>query len=407
LAFLNKLQNRFYDIDLPAAFTKEQAEELYTKAIKEALEPYMKLKEISMEKIKAILDDKEGVMAILLKQGAEITKLKNEGGSNRPESIKEQIAKWHEANKADIASIQGGQKRDLPEIKLKAPITMENSASLGGSAYLPNVQVLPGVINLIRKSPTFWERLLKPATKANPLVWINKHNKQGSAAFTSEGSTKSQASFELQTETSSPVKITEYMKISTEMLNDIDYIAGVIQNELAYEVDMSSNTGVLTGSGVAPNPKGVTLVAAAYALPGLSGIVAPNNVDAIIAAVAMLRSLNFLGQLTAYINPIDKAQLDLSKTLTGQYVNLSGVTPDCEIVVDNNIAQGYLLIGDMNKYRIQMYQDFYVQWGFVNDDFIKNLVTVIGERRFHQWVSQNEAAAFVYDQFATIRAAIS
>jgi hypothetical protein len=359
-----------------------------------------------MEKVKALLDDKEGVMAILVKQGQEITKLKSIGRSEEATPVREQVAMWVEANKEKIASIQNHQKADLPELRLKV-ITMLESASLGGSAYLPNVQVLPGVIDLIRRKPTFWDRLLKPSTKANPLVWVNKYNKLGNAAFTAEGDLKSQASFELQTESSVPRKTTEYMKVSTEMLNDIDYLTGVITNELRYEVDMSSNLDVLTGSGVAPHPKGVTLYGAAFALPTLNGIIAPNNTDAIVAAIAMLRSLNFTGQLTAFLNPIDNAQMKLAKGLNGQYVNPNGVQVDCEIVEDNNIAAGYLLIGDMSKYHIQMYQDFFVQWGWENQDFTKNLITVIGERRFHQWVSGNETAAFVYDQFATIRAAIA
>lgn len=409
LKFMNDLEKRFEGIEIPVGFTKEQAEELYTKAIQKELEPYIKMKEISMDKIKALLDDKDGVMAILVKQGEEITRLKAAGGStvDKPESVRKQVEMWVEKNKADIDMIKAGQKRDLPELRIKAAITMLESASLGGSAYLPNVQVLPGVIDLIRVQPTFWDRLLKPATKANPLVWVNKTNKQGNAEFTAEGAIKPQASFELSTESSVPRKTAEFMKISTEMLSDIDYLTGLIQDELRYEVDTSSNKDVLTGSGVAPHPKGVTLYGAAFALPSLNGVIAANNTDAIVAAVAMLRSLNFNGKITAYMNPIDKAQMDLAKTLTGQYVNSVGVPVDAEIVSDNNIAAGYLLIGDMSKYHIQMYQDFFVQWGWENQDFTKNLITVIGERRFHQWVSANETGAFIYDQFATIRAAIS
>lgn len=414
LIFMQKLQKRFADLEIPEGFTKEAAEELYTKAIQKALEPYMAMKEISMDKIKALLDDKEGVMAILVKQGQEITKLKTVGRSEEAEPIRKQVEMWVAANKEAITAIKGDGPNDnarkqmnLPELRIKAPATMLESTHFGGSAYLPNVQVLPGIIDLIRKAPTFWDRLLKPGTKANPLVWVNKYNKQGNADFTAEGALKSQASFELQTESSVPRKVTEYMKVSTEMLNDVDYLTGVITNELRYEVDMASNTAVLTGTGVAPYPKGVTLYGAAYALPTLNGVVAPNNADAIVATIAMLRSLNFNGKLTAFINPIDNAQMKLSKGLNGQYVNPNGVQIDAEIVEDNNIAAGYLLIGDMSKYHIQMYQDFYVQWGWENQDFTKNLITVIGERRFHQWVSGNETAAFVYDQFATIRAAIA
>lgn len=410
LKFMTDLQARFADLEIPDAFTKEQAEAMYTKSIQDALAPYMVMKEISMEKVKALLDDKEGVMAILLKQGAEITKLKAGGVPGKTESVRDQVAMWVESNKSAIEDIVNKRKsHDLPELKIKAPITMTEGASMSASTFavLPNIQVMPGIIDLVRVQPTFWSRLIKGATKANPLVWINKYNKQGNAAYTAEGALKSQASFELLPESSVPKKTTEYMKISTEMLNDIDYLSSVITQELAYEVDMSSNSGVLIGTGVGVNPKGVTLYGAAYALPGLNGILAANNADAIRAAIAQLRSLNFGGRLTAYINPIDAAVMDLSKDLNGTYVNRALLQLDADIVQDNNIPIGQLLIGDMSKYHVMMYQDFYIQWGWENQDFTKNLITVIGERRFHQWVATNETGAFIYDTFANIKAALA
>lgn len=406
LKFMKDLEKRFEEIKIEG-LSEDQVKVLHTKAINEALEPYLKFKALNLEELVKLLDKEKGIDAILKAQGEEINKLKGIGKDPANKSTRDMVEEWVTKNKSVIDDIKAGTRRDLPELKVKAAATMLESTHFGGSAYLPNVQVLPGYIDLIRKKPTFWDRLLKPATKANPLVWVNKYNKQGNAAFTAEGALKSQASFELQTESSVPRKTTEYMKVSTEMLNDVDYLTGMITQELQYEVDMSSNTDVLTGSGVAPHPKGVTLYAGAYSLATITGVIAPNNTDAMVAAVAQLRSLNFTGALTAYINPIDNAQRKLSKALTGEYTNNLQVPVDAEIVEDNNIAVGYLLIGDMSKYHIQMYQDFFVQWGWENQDFTKNLVTVIGERRFHQWVSSNETAAFIYDTFANIKTAIA
>lgn len=403
LKFVTDLEKRFEEISIKSGLSEEEATALHTKALNDALAPYTKLKGIDPEKVEEMLKLKQTI----IDQGVEITKLKNLGRAPENVSVRAQVEEWVTKNKGLIDNIKSGQKQDLPEFKIKAAATMLESTHFGGSTYLPNVQVLPGYIDLVRVQPTFWGRLLKPATKANPLVWVNKYNKQGNAAFTTEGNLKSQASFELQTESSVPRKVTEYMKVSTEMLSDVDYLTGMITQELQYEVDIASNTAALTGTGVAPQPKGVTLYAAAYTLATIVGVTAPNNSDAIRAAIAQLRSTNFTGKLTAYVNPVDAAQMDLSKTLTGQYANMVNLKLDCDVIEDNNIAVGYLLIGDMSKYHIQMYQDFFVQWGWENQDFTKNLITVIGERRFHQWVSSNETGAFIYDTFANIRAAIA
>jgi len=77
------------------------------------------------------------------------------------------------------------------------------------------------------------------------------------------------------------------------------------------------------------------------------------------------------------------------------------------VIEDNNIAAGYLLIGDMTRYKILMFQDFFVRWGFDSDDFSKNLVTMIAEMRFHQTFGANDAGAFIYDTFANIKTAIA
>lgn len=329
-------------------------------------------------------------------------------------SIREQIQKWMTDNKTAIEGVRaGGSAPSLPVLHLRAPATMMVSTSLNASAYLPNVQVDPTVIDLVRIQPTFWDGLTKGRTAANPFVWVNKVNKEGNAQFIGEGVLKPLASFQLETESSVPKKVAERMKASTELLYDVPGMESLIRDELAYEVKMAANTAVLTGTVSATSPAGVTTLASAYTLTTVK-TTNPNNFDAIRAAVAQLRSLNFNGTITAYVNPIDAANMDLTKAVdSGVYMLPPFTTPDgtriagVRIIEDNNIAVGYLLIGDFSYYKIKMYQDFFVSWGWENDDFSRNLVTVIGEMRFHQYMSSNHAGAFIYDTFANIKTAIT
>jgi len=327
--------------------------------------------------------------------------------------VRSQVAAWMESNKKQIEGVRDGVRADLPQLQIRAAATMLESTNLGGSAYLPRPGVQPGVIDLVRTQPTFWDRLTKGRTNLNPYIWVNKTNKQGNAAFIGEGVLKPLASFELSTESSVPKKVAERMKASTELLYDVDGMTSMIENELRFEVMVAANAAVLTGTASATNPKGVTKYASLFTLTTLDPVVAANNADAIRAAKAQLASLNFNGPITAYANPIDIANMELAKSTEGVYVIPPFVTSDgtriggVTVIEDNNIAVGYLLIGDMSKYKVLMYQDFFVQWGWENDDFSKNLVTVIGEMRFHQWVSANHAGAFIYDTFANIKTALT
>jgi len=375
-------------------------------------------KDIDLNQIKEMLgDDPKSIRSILKMHGATLTELKNRGGAPEDLSIRGQIATWMETNKEAIKDVK--TRRALPALHIRAAVSMLESTQFSSNPtpivqpYLPRPGLQPGIVDLIRVMPTFWDYLTKGATKLNPYIWVNKHNAQGAATFTAEGALKPLGSFELETENSTPKKITERMKVSTELLSDIDGMTSEVQNELIYQVKTAANAGSLTGTGVGVNPKGITLYAAPYTLASITGVIAPNNADAVRAAIAQLRVLNFNGALTAFMNPADVATMDLEKSLQGQYVLPPFTTPNGRIIAatpvveDNNIAQGYLLIGDMSKYRVLMYEDFFLAWGWENDDFTKNLTTVIGEMRFHQFVSDNHTAGFIYDTFANIKAAIA
>lgn len=389
--------------------TRATKEELQSK-VTEAMKPYESL---DLEGLRSMTDKETGVMSILRKQGEEITNLKMANTEPKVMSVRSQIEDWAKKNKETLDRVKNGTAAEIPALHVRSAITMTNATSLNSSAYLPRVEVAPGIVDLVRVNPTFWDRLTKGRTSANPYVWVNKTNKQGNATFIGEGVTKPLASFELQTESSVPKKVAEAMKASTELLYDVDGMESFIRDELTYEVMMAANTAVLTGTASSTSPAGITTIASAYTLTTIS-TPNPNNTDAIVAASTQIRSMNFNQPLTAFMNPIDIANMQLQKASdSGVYMlppmasanglNINGIP----VIEDNNIAVGYLLIGDMSKYRILMYQDFFIQFGWENDDFRKNLVTVIGEMRFHQFYSANHVGAWVYDTFANIKTAIT
>lgn len=410
LKLLEDLEKRMSNIQLPAFLTKDEID-LQVRAAMD------KFKDVNPDVIRELLGDSDkSLRAMIIKQGEVITRLEAEG-KHQPEdmSTRAQVAKWMKEHKDIIDQVRAGKSGvSLPPIQLqrRAPITMLNSTSLGGSAFLPNAQVQPGVIDLVRTQPTFWQALTKGATKANPLVWVNKKNKQGNAAFIGEGVLKPLASFELNTENSVPKKAAERMKVSTEMLYDVEGLTSMIETELAFEVEVAANTAVLTGVESSTNPKGVTQYATLFTLTTVE-TTTPNNMDAIYAAVVQLQTLNFFTDIRAYVNPIDLGNMNLAKGTDGHYIippftTANGTTiAGVPVVPDNNIAVGYLLIGDFSKYKVMIYQDFFISWGWENDDFSKNLITVIGEIRFHQFVSSNHVGAFIYDTFANIKTAIT
>jgi HK97 family phage major capsid protein len=333
-----------------------------------------------------------------------------------PTSMRDVINAWKEANQETIDLVRTKtEQRNIPALEFRAVADLTLAKlNAGASAFLPNVGVLPGVIDLVRTQPTFWSRLTKGRTNLNPLVWVNKVNKEGAANFIGEGILKPQVSFELATQQSVPKKVAERMRVSTEMLNDVPGLESLIRNEMIYEIEKHANDSVLTATASATDPAGITTLASGFTLTTIEAGAAPSYADAIRAAIAQLQSLNFTDNIAAFINPIDAANMDLSKSsddghyLLPPFVSQSGMlVSGVPVYVDNNIAVGNLLIGDMTKYKIYMVEDLTVRFGLNGDDFSENMVTVIAEMRFHQTFSTNHTGAFIYDSFADIVAAIT
>lgn len=333
-----------------------------------------------------------------------------------PLSLRDQIQAWKDANQETIDLVRTKtEQRNIPSLEVRAVADMTSAKlNAGGSAFFPNPGLLPGVIDLVRTQPTFWNRLTKGRTSLNPLVWTNKTNKEGAANFIGEGVLKPQVSFELATQQSVPKKVAERMRISTEMLNDVPGMESLIRNEMTYEIEKHANDSVLTATASSTDPAGVTTLASGFTLTTIEAGTAPSYADAIRAAIAQLQSLNFTDNIEAFINPIDAANMDLSKSaddghyLLPPFVSQSGMlVSGVPVHVDNNIAVGNLLIGDMTKYKIWMYENLTVRFGLNGDDFSENMVTVIAEMRFHQTFSANHEGAFIYDSFTDIIAAIT
>ena len=57
----------------------------------------------------------------------------------------------------------------------------------------------------------------------------------------------------------------------------------------------------------------------------------------------------------------------------------------------------------LDYYKVAIYKDMEISFGWENDDFTKNLVTAICESRIHQYFSANHTGAFIYDTFDNIK----
>ncbi|HEY4288262.1 MAG TPA: phage major capsid protein [Puia sp.] len=359
-------------------------------------------------------------------QGLELKALKDAAKSQLPDrkTIAGQIRAAIEKDKAAFDRFKRGESRSFgvddkgnSSIVLegiRAAITMTVAGSTGGGAFVPTPEIVPGLVDLARNQP-FLENYSNTTTTTSPrIVWTEKYNPQGNATFLAEGGVKQLVSFEIRPMESYAKKVADKIKVSTEMVDDIDFIAGEIESELHYQVDIAVDNALLSGNGDASNGavnlKGLTQYVGGYALTTIS-TTTPNDFDAIRAAIAQVISLNKTPNVVFY-NTIDGANMDLIKDAQGrplamEYRDANGKLYRLATVETNQLPVGSFLVGDMTRFKVRNYQPFSVSYGWVNDDFEKNLFTVIGERRLHCYVAANDTGAFVFDTFANVKTAIT
>jgi hypothetical protein len=75
-------------------------------------------------------------------------------------------------------------------------------------------------------------------------------------------------------------------------------------------------------------------------------------------------------------------------------------------VENPGVPVGDFYVGDFTKANLRIREEMNVQVGYVNDDFTKNLVTVLCETRAAAFVKSNHYGAIVKGNFTTAKAAL-
>lgn len=408
--------------ELLAAFDSRIEKALQNRATKEELEKIKadraeEFKGISLDALRALVDEKNGAIEMIARQGLEIQRLakqisqKSEGTDL---SIRGQIKSWLESKndetegapaisvKDTILQIRAGKKMDLKPLEIRAANSpMLPSNTYDGGPYLPKPEFAPGIVDVVRPTYTFWNYIKKGATGSAAYVWVNKKVPAGSgaAAFIAPGVYKPGVSFTIETEVSNAKKIAVNEKVAVELLDDIDGMTSWVTDELMYQLYKAASDALMTATASSTSPAGIQTLSYPFAFDTLGlKTTDPNNWDVIRAAVAQLKHGNFVGNVTAFVNPIDYANMVMTKAQNQGQLFIPPVT-GATIVEDNNIEVGHVQIAILDYYKILMYKGFTMTWGLENDDFTKNLRTVIAEMRIHQFFSDNHIGCFLYDTF--------
>jgi HK97 family phage major capsid protein len=292
------------------------------------------------------------------------------------------------------------------ELKAAATITTGNAA---GAADALSREVIPGIQSSPEEENVILATLSKGTTGSRTILWINREDKDGGAAFIAEGALKPLKDWKYTEESSTAKKVAVRTKVSTEMLGDFSYMESEIRMLLERDLLKVVDEKLLSGAGGATEPTGIITNASAYVGTGLdASITSPTNADAVRAGMLQMRLLNYKPDVV-FMNPADVAALDLLKTSDGHYIKVEtdAIMQHVKVMETTEVEAGSFLLMDTRKWIVRILEDLRIEFGWENDDFSKNLVTVIAEMRLHSYQNSIDAGAVVYDEFATVKTALA
>lgn len=325
-----------------------------------------------------------------------------------------------EARKESLTKLKGedleGVKAGEFSFKTVGDITSSNVS--GGN--VPVEQRLMGLNTIASRRVRLFDLVSRGQANSNIISWVYQANKDGAAGQTTEGTTKNQIDFDLVVASESVKKTTAYIKISTEMLDDVDFIESEIRNELLREVLKKVELGIYSGAGTTNTLHGIKTVATAFA-PGTfatgsaNEVVNPNSVDVLTVAknqislaeqdeptAILMNPTDVNALLTNKVSSTDKRYVERLQLVAGQ-LSLDG-TP---IIKTTLVTAGTYLVGDFSRALLLEKGGLQINIGLDGNDWTKNMRTILAEWRGAMVVKNNDRTAFVTGTFATDIASIA
>lgn len=418
-------------IDSVEGKNAEELAELYNefneekrKALEEAIEAKASKEDIAAMKDeiqKAQKEQLENLNEVLKEYGVMIKKLTPSQKPDSEKTLSEQLTDALKTNIDKLKTIKNGSKSEAKDssfdFELKVPGSMLLSTNVSGG-NIPVEDRIEG-FNIIPSRPVrILDVMSQRSTTSNVVSWVYQANKDGTTGQTAEGAAKNQIDFDLVVANETVKKTTAFIKVSTEMLDDIEWIQSEIEQELMRELLKAVEQTAYDGDGTGQNHNGIRTVASAFAPGTFAGTVDEANiVDVLVVASNQIKVAQEMGAMPNYIfmHPNDVTSLKLVKVSStdkryverlqqvGNTLLLDGVTA---IIESTLITPGEYLIGDFNLALLVTRTGMRFDIGLDGNDFTLNLRTILAEWRGLTIVKNNDRSAFVAGVFATDIAAL-
>lgn len=293
------------------------------------------------------------------------------------------------------------------DMKIKASLTSATTNAAGSLGAAVQTTRLPGVQELPQRRLTIRGLLTPGEMGGSTLEYVRETGFTNGAGMVAEGAEKPSSDMQFELVTTSAKVIAHWMKASKQILEDIPQLRSMIDQRLDYGLALKEEQQILNGDNTGQNLHGIIPQATAYSAP--ISIADMNMID--VLRLAMLQASLAEYPATGHVlHPTDWAFIEMQKDEIGRYIigNPQGSTAPTlwrlPVVETQAMTVRKFLTGAFRQ-GAQLFDrwESRIEVGYVDKDFIQNMVTVLGEERLALAVYRPEA--FIYGDFDTALAA--
>lgn len=245
------------------------------------------------------------------------------------------------------------------------------------NVVVPYAQREPRLADLIPSDPTALSQV-KYMEETTVLAGTNAQ------VAIAEGSAKFENTLAFTERTAQVEKVGTFLQVTTEQLDDVPGIQGIINNRLTTFLALKEEDFLLSGTGSTPQIEGILTKSIAAQARGTD-----SNIDAVFKAIQKIRTTGFAEPDAIVMHPDNFTPIALYKDSQGNY-SFNVLTEQAGVmrlfgkilILSTAITANTALVGSFRLFsHISRRMGMTVQVGMNGDDFKENKRTILAEFR--------------------------
>lgn len=369
------------------AYKAQQLEEFRDKLKTDTSEEIKnQIKELKSEINSSNVEQLKVLNKALEDQGLAIKKLTLGGGAKQRKTIEDELY----AVKDKLLNAKN------ENVVIKTDVTRASITNSTISMRLPDVGQLATQAN--RLAPLFAAGTISEG-QGGVVRYIDQKAVTNAAAAVAENAEKPESAITWEEYTMALQKVAHNIPVTEEALTDIPFMASEINNMLLKYLEIKVDNYLWSGTGTAPQIKGVYTYADTYT-PAAAGISDASIYDLIVKVHEDIVGATQYMPNYAVMNIADINKMRLKKDANDNYVLPPFVSQDgtqvagMTIIASNSVTANTMLVGDFSFATLYRLGGVRLEIGRIANQFIENQVTIQAETRLGLLVRNAHTDAF-------------